>query len=163
MKKNLFVVALVLVGSALWTSAAQADSYGSSGCGLGSVVFQNDNSKLKQVLSATTNGTFWSQTFGISFGTSNCDAGSGKSGALDVYIEANRVALATDVARGQGETLSGLSQILGCQDSATLGEVLQGNYPSLFPSEVVTSSQVSQTIRDVVRTDERLSGSCHVS
>lgn len=45
--------------------------YGMDGCGLGSIVFGNDNGTLKQVIAATLNGTGM-QTFGITSGTSNC-------------------------------------------------------------------------------------------
>ena len=45
------------------------------GCGLGKLAwsdFKRQKDIAPQVLMATTNGTFGSQTFGISFGTSGC-------------------------------------------------------------------------------------------
>ena len=45
-----------------------------AGCGLGSMIIQ-ENTKVMQLLAATTNGSFGSQTFGISTGTSNCKKG----------------------------------------------------------------------------------------
>src|SRR5262245_44979305 len=57
-----------------FSSAARAQ-YGMAGCGIGALLFGNDNSKLMQILAATTNGLFGSQTFGITSGTSNCNAG----------------------------------------------------------------------------------------
>ena len=67
MKKVMAAAILVAFGA-----VAFAEDYGSAGCGLGSLVFkQNDGT---QILAATTNGTFGSQTFGITFGTSNCNS-----------------------------------------------------------------------------------------
>ncbi|HEX9605003.1 MAG TPA: DUF3015 family protein, partial [Myxococcales bacterium] len=66
-----------------------------------------------QILAATTNGTFGSQTFGISSGTSNCvEAGSNRQGTR-TFIEGNREALAKDAARGSGETITTLSAMAG--------------------------------------------------
>jgi len=64
--------ALFIVGSA---GSAHAQPYGMAGCGLGSIAFGNDQTMFKQVLAATTNGTFGTQTFGITSGTSNCVSG----------------------------------------------------------------------------------------
>src|SRR5690348_11977029 len=55
--------------------AGGAGWYGMAGCGLGSLVFGPNDAPVAQVLAATTNGTFASQTFGISSGTSNCFSG----------------------------------------------------------------------------------------
>src|SRR5262245_21507042 len=49
--------------------------YGMSGCGLGSILFGTDQNKVMQILAATSNGCFGSQTFGITSGTSNCVSG----------------------------------------------------------------------------------------
>ena len=61
----------VLVASLFVGSFAFAA--GDAGCGLGSMIITK-NTKVMQVLAATTNGTSGSQTFGITFGTSNCSA-----------------------------------------------------------------------------------------
>src|SRR4051812_44427690 len=52
------------------TDTIPEGSYGMAGCGLGSLAIR-DGSKWMQVVAATLNGT-GVQTFGISFGTSNC-------------------------------------------------------------------------------------------
>ena len=85
MKKILMTI--VVLGA--FSAAAFAADYGSAGCGLGSLVFKKND--MTQVLAATTNGTFWSQTFGITFGTSGCNAqGMVKvSMARESFIEAN--------------------------------------------------------------------------
>src|SRR5690348_10000976 len=61
------------LSSATGTAAANTNlaGYGVAGCGFGSMLFGKQPGFI-QVLAATTNGTFGSQTFGISTGTSNC-------------------------------------------------------------------------------------------
>ena len=80
---------LVVVAVALMTSSAFAAKYGSAGCGLGSMVFEGDQTWWKQVLADTTNGTGF-QTIGITLGTSNCDSPAPlKVGQAEAYVEAN--------------------------------------------------------------------------
>ena len=64
---------------------------------------------------ATTNGTFGSQTFGISFGTSGC-TNDGKVWAehkTESFVATTFENLAEDMARGQGEHLTALAILLG--------------------------------------------------
>jgi len=79
-------------------------AYGMAGCGLGSVVIGKSGS---QISAATTNGTSFSQPFGITSGTSNCDAGAASSStaSVTIFVAANREALQKDISRGSGETL----------------------------------------------------------
>ncbi|MCX5790873.1 MAG: DUF3015 family protein, partial [Elusimicrobia bacterium] len=68
MKSIKTLIAGLLVAG--FSAGAMAAGYGSAGCGLGSLAFQGNDQT--QILAATTNGTFGSQTFGLTFGTSNC-------------------------------------------------------------------------------------------
>ena len=138
------VVALATIGFA---AAAQANmgalkgngSYGTAGCGLGSMVFGNQEGPM-QILAATTNGTFGSQTFGITSGTSNCGKGLFAKAEINSFIESNSVALENDIARGQGETLSTLNNMLGC--GAEFNSTLQQNYKSIYAPGVNASEQI---------------------
>jgi len=96
-------------------------SHKMAGCGLGSMVVE-DSSKWSQVLAATLNGTGM-QTFGISFGTSNCteDGVMQASKEKEAFIEANVVELRRDLALGQGEYLSALGSLYGCSGEANQG------------------------------------------
>jgi hypothetical protein len=141
---------LALVGVMTLSATAQAAGYGTAGCGLGSLVFQ-DQGGFVQIFAATLNGTAGSQTFGITSGTSNCGGGMGSASATD-YIESNRNALANDISRGQGETLAGLSQVMGCTDAKAVGMTLQKNYRTIFPSQTVTAPAVESTIRQSLKT-----------
>ena len=146
--KKLLVVAMV----ALSATSAFAAKYGSAGCGLGSMIFEGDQTWWKQVLAATTNGTGF-QTVAISLGTSNCDSPAPlKVGQAEAYIEANRVALANDIARGNGETIVGLSKVYGCTNSSEFGQALKSNYAAIFPNSSAAPSEITHNINAVAST-----------
>lgn len=147
MRKLLFVVAALVM-----TSSAFAAKYGSAGCGLGSMIFEGDQTWWKQVLAATTNGT-GVQTIGISLGTSNCDSPAPlKVGQAEAYVEANKVALANDIARGNGETIVGLSKVYGCANSTEFGRALKSNYTMIFPNTTADSREITHSINTVAST-----------
>jgi hypothetical protein len=129
--------------------------YGPAGCGLGSLIFE-PNSGFTQIFAATTNGTFGSQTFGISSGTSNCSDTSGGSASAKAFVETNRTALAKDVARGQGETIESLSRLGGCGDARAVGASLQKNFDRVFPNATMSDSEVGTSVVDALRSDPAL-------
>jgi len=129
-------VILGAVIAATLGSVAFAADYGSAGCGLGSLVFKENDGT--QILAATTNGTFGSQTFGITFGTSNCNAkGLIKlSMARESFIEANYKDLSRDAAAGKGEYVTNLAKLYGYGPEAAgkFATLLQKNYTTIFAS-----------------------------
>jgi len=135
--------------------ALASDKYGTAGCGLGSLAFGNQKGAI-QILAATTNSLFGTQTFGITTGTSNCADTSGGSASAKAFIETNREALAKDIARGQGETVKNLATLAGCSDSAAVGAKLQKNFSSIFPDASVKSEQVSESILSALKDDKAL-------
>lgn len=139
------------------STASFAASTGDAGCGLGSVIFQK-NSKLSQSLALTTNSTFLNQLFGITSGTSNCAAkGLVKNDAeLKYYAEANLPSLKVDVARGSGESLVALAQIMGCSKDrvAHFSATAQSRFESLFPNDQITAADF------VTQAEHELSGVC---
>ena len=146
--KKLLVVALI----ALSASPAFAAKYGSAGCGLGSMIFEGDQTWWKQVLAATTNGTGF-QTIAITLGTSNCDSPAPlKVGQAEAYVEDNKVALAKDIDSGKGETIVVLSKVYGCSNSSEFGQALKSNYAAIFPSANAASSEITHNINAVAST-----------
>ena len=141
--KNILIATLILFGT-----SAMAASVGPAGCGLGHQIFKKDN----QILASTTNGTAYNQLFGITSGTSGCDQKDGVA-KLETYIDGNRVALANDIARGQGETLAGISLIMNCQSIDQVGGVLKTHYSEVFPSADVSADQVSQNVQSVLKSN----------
>lgn len=126
--------------------------YGSAGCGLGSMIIRSGG--IVQIFSATTNGTSANQTFAITSGTSNCDEESAHD--AKVFVNANRVALAKDISRGQGETIADLSVMAGCADSKAVGVKLQASFKTIFPNASVSSDQVADTIMSTLMSDPTL-------
>ena len=138
------------------TTSPGGAAYGSAGCGLGSLLFE-PSTGFTQVLAATTNGTSGNQTFGITSGTSNCDSGPGSSASAKAFVQTNRSAMAKDIARGKGETISNLSARAGCRDSVAVGSKLQREFKTIFPSAGVTDAQVSDKVVSVLKSEQSLS------
>lgn len=130
--KSIKVIAAAILFVGL---AVNANALGSAGCGLGSMVFQ-ENDFAHQLLAATTNGTFGSQTFGITFGTSNCT----NRGLIqlakerEAFIEANYAELARDIAAGQGEYVNSLAKLYNVTDTKAFASKLQKNHAVIFAS-----------------------------
>lgn len=101
---------------------------------------------MMQVLAATTNGTSGSQTFGISSGTSNCGS-SGKTPTQ--FIEVNKSALTNEAARGNGETLTALSEIYGCKESSEFSKVLKSNFKNVFQN--TESEEINKSIKKTIK------------
>jgi hypothetical protein len=144
----------ILVGlvAAMFSVSASA-AYQAQGCGLGSTIWTDGSSLVHQVLGATTNGTSANQTFGMTSGTSNCELDAyGQSQA--VFIEANRVALANDIARGNGATLASLTRMYGCSNVEVVGSTLQKNYETIFPSDRVDARQIDSTISGLIKSNQ---------
>lgn len=140
---------LVVVAMSLMASSAFAAKYGSAGCGLGSMVFEGDQTWWKQVLAATTNGTGF-QTIAITLGTSNCDSPAPlKVGQAEAYVEANKVALSNDIARGNGETIAGLSKVYGCSNSSEFGQALKNNYSAIYTNANSSAREITHNINAV--------------
>jgi Protein of unknown function (DUF3015) len=150
--KSILTLVMLLVGTSAFAAA-----YGDAGCGLGSLVF-GDEKGFSQVFAATTNGT-GVQTFGITSGTSNCvDQGAIKGAkAVPMFIEVNKVALAKDAARGEGETLAGLANLMGC-NSKNLGPALKQNYKSIFVESKMDPSVIETEINQVVTQNHQACG-----
>lgn len=129
--------------------------YGPAGCGLGSIIFVPD-SGFTQVFAATTNGSFGTQTFGITSGTSNCDEPARGAEGARAFVETNRVALAKDMARGQGETIAALTRLGGCAQAARVGIRLQQQFVHIFPDAARSDREVSRAVIDVLRSDASL-------
>ncbi len=152
--KSLLLVLLALTSTSAFAAdpikgRANTGGYGMAGCGLGSIVFK-ENDKM-QILAATTNGTFGSQTFGITFGTSNCEGGGRMVSKEQVqqYIAANQNTLKNDMARGNGEALNGLAELMG-QDSDMFANRMKTNYSKIFANASLTSKQITENVYNVL-------------
>jgi hypothetical protein len=155
--KNLIVLILALTSVNAFAAAkthspmtSPGSSYGMAGCGLGSLVFkENDKS---QILAATTNGTFGTQTFGITFGTSNCPENPTMASKeqVETFIAANQHSLQTDMARGNGETLNGLGHLMGAIDMNAFNTQMKSHYSQIFAQTNMSAKQVTENLYQVL-------------
>lgn len=131
--------------------------YGLAGCGLGSIIFGAQPGKV-QILAATTNGTFYNQSFGLTFGTANCDIPQmGQQAA--VFIEVNKEVVKKEAARGEGESLQGLSALLNCHDQSLFDQKVHENYEQIFADGQSTYGSVREILK-TIKADQKLSSTC---
>lgn len=132
---------------------------GASGCGWGSLLFDGNNGVGAHVAAMSTNASFSNDMFGVSSGTNGCSATPViryKGGR--VYIAQNMTQLAQDIARGEGETLAGLSSTMGiaAADQTRFNQTLQQHFREIYPDATVSSDQVMEAMLTVMRQDPRL-------
>jgi len=125
------------------------------GCGLGSILFENNEGLMSQTAAATTNGMFV-QTFGISSGTLNCNQPAEFWGSLMLnrFVAENMDNLAKDISRGQGESLETLAVLMGVpqQQRGEFSAKLQSNFGRIFTSPRVTEEEVVANIMTITKT-----------
>jgi len=141
----MIVMSLVVLEAPAWanrgkkvvrsSSQSAGAPYGMAGCGLGSLIIQTDD-VLPQIFAATFNATGY-QTSGITSGTSNCVESRTKVAEIEqnVYVTANLASLSRDAARGEGEVMDGLAEVLGCYEKEgqmRLKEASRAHYADLF-------------------------------
>ena len=150
--KKLYLFSLLIAGAlALASNASAIDS---TGCGLGSMAWRGQSGIGPQVLAATTNGSFGTQTFGITFGTSGCDPNGRVTGGTGrmmlAFLENNMEQYALDAAAGHGETIVTMAGILN-MDSEKLGEMSKQNFATLFPNENVDAVELTLNVLEMVK------------
>ena len=150
--KKLYLSSLLIAGALVLASNASAID--STGCGLGSMAWRGQSGIGPQVLAATTNTSFGTQTFGITFGTSGCDPNGRVTGGTGrmmlVFLENNMEQYALDAAAGHGETIETMAGILN-MDSEKLGEMSKQNFATLFPNENVDAVELTLNVLEMVK------------
>ena len=152
------LIASVLLAAVLVPSVSFADNVG--GCGWGSKLFSGQKGIAPQVLAVTTNGTSGNQTFGISSGTSGCSQDGTVTSAWKTaaYVSENMNKLASDMSRGNGESLASLGSVMGVSstDSAHFNSTLKQNFAQIFSGSDVSSEQVLANMKNVLAADATL-------
>lgn len=139
-------------------ACASAASFADSdvGCGVGSQIWAGQSGKAPKLLAATTNGVFFNQMIGVTFGTLGC-SGNGKVTAQAVtFTHENAEALARDMAVGEGENLNTLAELLQipAQHKAHFFTVSKQNFAKIYATE--QSAQVLVTLQQVMAQDQIL-------
>ena len=149
MKKSLVMCAVA--AAICFANPVQAiDSTG--GCGLGSMAWRGQSGIIPQILAITTNNSFGTNTFGITFGTSGCDPNGRVTGGTGkmvlAVIENNMEQFAMDASAGRGETIETIAGILNV-DSEKLGAAAQQNFAYLFTDENVEAVDLALRIMEL--------------
>ncbi len=158
LKKVLLLSVAVLFGMQAGLAMAANPDTG-PGCGLGKLAW-SDYSHQKnigpQVLMATTNGTFGSQTFGISSGTSGCtnDGKVMSEQKTTMFAQLNFENLSQEMAQGQGEHLASLATLMGVpvEHQAAFFAMTQERYASLVKAGEASPVAMVKAINDAFAT-----------
>ena len=147
-------VLMASLSAAFLLASANAHAIDSTGCGLGSMAWRGQSGIAPQVLAATTNGLFFNQTFGITFGTSGCDPNGRVTGGTGrmvlAFMENNMEQYALDASAGRGETIDTLAGILN-MDSAKLGEISKQNFAYMFDNQNVDAVNVTLKLLEITQ------------
>lgn len=151
---------LALVTVAGLAAAASAASQNDAGCGLGTLLFK-ENRPADQVLAATTNGCFGTQTFGITTGTLGCTSGGLIKSAQErrVFTATNFRALEQELAAGSGQYEASLAALTGCKAEA-FSAFAKARYEKLIPSEKTTSTELLNNIDKEISSDPAMAKAC---
>jgi len=132
----------------------------SSGCGMGWQVAK-DNSLVSSFTRSVVNATF-SNTIAMTLGTSGCARHSIVYNEMKGihFVESNKNELAIDMAKGNGEYVTGLAQVFGCQNTKAFGSMVQNKYESVLPSENISGVELYNNVKNEIRKDSTLSQTC---
>ena len=160
LQKNLVLVAGLFLALVLQSVAMAASPGGTDSCGLGWSV-TSSKSLVGTSTRGTTNGTV-PPTFGMTSGTSNCDAHSIVQKEMDAarFVASNVEPLAIDMASGSGEYIDALAMAMGCRESAQLGAAVRENLQNVLPSKQLGGIEFYKSLRGVVRSHPALAMSC---
>ncbi|MBI3356098.1 MAG: DUF3015 domain-containing protein [Nitrospirae bacterium] len=155
-KKALLLSIAVLFGTQAGLAMAANPDTG-PGCGLGKLAwadYKGQKEIAPQVMMATTNGTFGSQTFGISSGTSGCTNDGKVMGEhkTTMFASLNFEALSAEMAQGQGEHLASLASLMGvpAEHQATFFAMTQERYTSLVQAGEASPVALVKALNDAI-------------
>jgi hypothetical protein len=153
MKRVLLVT--VLLGA---SASAMAEAPGGPNCGWGNLLFDGQSGLPAHFLASTTNGSTGNGTFGMTSGTNGCSTNGKLTYGGKSLIGAVMDEFGEDVARGDGEALTAVAVSMGVSDAdrPLFKSVMHENFSTLFPSSDVTAEQVSDTIVELMRSNEQL-------
>jgi len=151
--KKLLIVGALSIGFA--SSVFAGNIRDNVGCGLGTTLLGNQqDSVLMEVLAATTNGTSGNQTFGISSGTLGCKKPTklASNDKLNKFVADNMDQLAMDISSGNGEALNSLAEILKVPQNkrANFYAKLKTNFSKIYASHNVEAADVIDNIAETI-------------
>ena len=140
-------LALALSSALVISTASFAGVNNQTGCGLGAMIIKDDSSAVLLALQATTNGTSGNQTFGITSGTLGCKKTKFVlNDQAAEFVAANMDTLAKEIAKGEGESIDTLAELLNIKDKETFASNLQANYLKIYKNKDVEMNDVLDNI-----------------
>jgi hypothetical protein len=146
---------LAMQGLAMAATTGTPDT--GPGCGLGKVAWQNyphAKTKGSQIMIATTNASFGTNTFGISTGTLGCtdDGNWWAENKTTMFADLNSDALAQEMAQGRGEHLASLATLLGVpqEQHATFFAMAQERYTALTTAGESSAVAMVKALNDAI-------------
>ncbi len=150
--------ALPLAGLLAVPFAAMADH--GAGCGLGQQIFAGQSGLGPHVLAATTNGISSNQLFGLSFDSLGCNGESMITASYqqNIYVAGNMDNIARDAARGDGDHLQALADLLSIDngDKAAFFALAQAHYDELFVDGSADAKEFMSRLGTAMATEPRL-------
>jgi len=135
-----------------------------AGCGLGYMIFKGQKGMVPNVLAAITNGIFSNNAFGITSGTSGCNADSTvqRDQEQEVFVAVNLDHLSQDMAQGHGAYLDSLAGLMGCPTdvAADFSRMTQERYETLLPSADVQPTELLSALKAEMTARPALANAC---
>ena len=157
MSKKVLVLSIAVLFGAQAGLAMAANPDTGPGCGLGKLAwgeYKGQKEIAPQVLQATTNGSFGSSTFGISFGTSGCtnDGKIMSEHKTTTFASLNLDALTAEMAQGKGEHLASLASLMGvpAEQHPAFFAMTQERYTSLVKAGEASPVALVKSLNDAI-------------
>ncbi len=158
MKKQIVAAMLPGVLSLSFPFISCADS--GAGCGLGQQLWAGKSGLISHVSAATTNGTSANQLFGLTFDSLGCNPNGVVTTAYqrNIYVAGNLDNIARDAARGGGDHLRSLAQLMEIteQDQPAFFAVTQARYDSLFSDTQVDAQEWLASLNEALSAEPSL-------
>jgi len=132
------------------------------GCGVGAIVMDGKSGKNSHIVASIIDqvvGSF--QLWGMTSGTLGCDTSKKiqpYGGGSASFIHKNQAQFLADVSRGEGEVLDNFVTLMKVekQDQQKFKSTLKSNFSNIFNNPVKNSSEVMDSINQVLLTDSEL-------
>lgn len=118
------------------------------------------------LMQMTTQATFQSSTSTTSYvsSTGDCAAFAKAEEERFHYIAETMVELKMEASEGQGEHITSLANLYGCNSKAqpTFIEMMKSNHAKIFSSSINNSAEVTEKITDSLMNTEVLRNNCDI-
>ncbi len=156
MKKISLMIIICLSSSSFLFAGSVEENLGK--CGVGSYIWGSRSGILSHVFAISSNTIFnvgSTKYSSITSGTSGCTKFKSLvfDQKTDLFISENMANLASDIARGEGEYLDTLAILMEVNKNERMAfnKKLQDNFVLIYSSSNVTSQEVAENIKGVIK------------